>query len=176
MAQNRAEMTRTARVLVVLAAPVVTAACFALASAVLPAVRHCLSIYCGSHFDSGGVDFFGRDWFTLPQTIAISLGIAVGAYLLSRGLLPRLLRWTPVGFGMLSLAFIVALTLPPRIVGPAPQLPCSTPGAEGPIVGACTVGPEPTDDRVPERGAVAVVGMACLAAGVLTDRRRRETE
>lgn len=156
----------------VLAAPVVTIACFALALSLLPAVRQCYAIYCGAHFDTGGVDVFGRDLFTLPQTIVIGLGIAVGAYLLARGLLPRLLRWTPIGFGVLSLTFVVALTLPSWVVGPAPQVPCSTPGADGPIAGSCTVGPVPTDDRVPERGAVAVAGIACLAASVLMDRRR----
>jgi hypothetical protein len=66
---------------VVLAALLVTIACFALALTVLSAVRNCVSIYCGSHFDSGGVDAFGRDWFTLAETIVIGLGIAVGAYL-----------------------------------------------------------------------------------------------
>jgi hypothetical protein len=154
----------------------VTIAFFAVASTMLPAVRRCLSIYCGSRFDSGSVDVFGRDLFTLSSTVAIGLGIAVGGCLLARGLLPRPLRWTPVGFGVLSLAFVVALTLPSRIVGPAPQVPCSTPGADGPISGACIVGPEPTDDRIPERGAIAFAGIACFAAGVLTDRRRRETE
>jgi len=169
-------MTRSARVLIVLAAPLVTIGCVGLAWTGLPAVRQCYSIYCGPRFDSGGIDVFGRDLFTLPQTIAVGLGIAVGAYLLSRGLLPQFLRWTSVGFGVLSLTFVVGLTLPSRIVGPAPQVPCSTPGADGAIAGSCTVGPTPTDDRAPERGAIAVVGMACLAAGVLTDRRRREAE
>ena len=162
--------------LLVLAAPLVTIVFILVASTLLPAVRRCHSIYCGSHFDSGGVDVFGRDNLTLSQTVVVGLGVAVGAYLLARGLLPRLVPWTSVGFAMLSLAFIVALTLPSRTVGPAPQVPCSTPGPDGPIAGACVVGPVPSDDRLPERGVIAFAGMACLAAGVLADRRTTEAE
>lgn len=153
-------------------------AALAVASAVagwgvmLPGPRWCGSRSCGAAFDPGGVNVFGEQHFTLAQTAVIAAGVVVGVFLLARVVLPAWLAWTSAGLGIAVLALAVVVALPEFETGPAPSVPCSTPGPDGPISGQCPSGPAPVDPRVADRAAILAIGTASVAGGILLDRRR----
>lgn len=138
----------------------------------LPNVRFCGSISCGD-FDPGGIDVFGHQNYTPAQTIAIAVAIVVGSFMLTRAALPRDEMWTSVAASILILMVVLALAVPPDVVGAAPTRPCSTPGQNGRIQGECVTGPAPTDGRLPDRILLLVAGLAVLAVGLTVDRQRR---
>jgi hypothetical protein len=113
---------------------------------------------------------FGAGLFTLAQTFAMAVGIWTAALLLSRAIAPSLLG-TSLGLGVAALALVIAVTLPSPVVGTAPSTPCTTPGQNGPVSGACVTRPAPTDRRSVDRGLVIVVGAAAVALGVWRDTR-----
>jgi hypothetical protein len=139
----------------------------------LPGVKECLSIFCGD-FDAGGMDVFGDELLTAAQTALTALALVVGGYLLARAVLPAGWTWTAVGAGLLVLVVAVSLALPSRVVGAAPTRPCSSPGQDGPVPEACVVGSPPTDDRVPQRGLLLLLGVCGVLLGLAADRRRSE--
>ena len=139
---------------------------------ILPGVKQCLSIYCGSSFDSGGANIFGHDWLTPAQTGLTALGILAGGFLLALAILPDGKTWTALGAGFLVLAVLVSLALPSRSTGLAPTRPCSTPGANGPVSGTCVTGPTPTDDRASDRLGLVILGVVFLLVGIAADRKR----
>jgi hypothetical protein len=145
---------------------------FALASYVLPFPTPCLSITCGKRFDSGGVNVFGRDIFTLPQTAVMIVGILAAAILVGRAIFPTLPR-ASLAAGIAVLAVIVAVTLPSRVIGEPPTVPCSTSGPNGSEFGACVSGPTPTDPRGLERLGLVSLGGIAIALAVLRDLRSR---
>ena len=87
------------------------------------------------------------------------------AVLLARGLLPWRLRWTPLAFGILMLASVVAIALP------APRPPVSNPGGDGAVAGRCVTEAPPFDDRLPERALILAAGLAGITVGVVFNRR-----
>jgi hypothetical protein len=161
------------RVLLVLAAPLVSVAFLEIAAR-LPGVRMCASINCGTNFDPGGVNIFHYQMFTAAQSVLLALGILAGISLLARGLLPPRLRWTSVGLGVLVLAFVIAMTLPSYVVGAAPSIPCSSPGDGGLVAARCDTGSPPVDERFGSRSLVVFVGLTALILGASTDRRKRK--
>jgi hypothetical protein len=138
----------------------------------LPGPRWCGSLSCGSAFDPGGLNVFGEQHFTLAQTAVIAAGVVVGVFLLARAVLPAWLAWTSVGLGTAVLALSVVVSLPEFETGPAPSVPCSTPGPDGPIAGRCSTGSAPVDPRVADRAASLAVGPGSVAGGLVLDRRR----
>jgi hypothetical protein len=50
-------------------------------------------------------------------------------------------------------------------------VPCTTPGPNGPVAGACITGPTPTDSRSVDRGLVLVAGAVAVALGVWRDSK-----
>jgi hypothetical protein len=122
------------------------------------------------HCDSGAVNVFGAGLFTLAQTLVMAVGIWTAALLRSRAIVPSLVG-TSLGLGAAALALVIAITLPSPVVGAAPSTPCTTPGPNGSVGGACITGPAPTDSRSVDRGLVLVVGVAAVALGAWRDTR-----
>src|SRR6266487_2043807 len=94
------------RVLLVLAAPVVTVGLIMVAWLALPGVRQCPSISCGTNFDPGGTRVFGDEVFTPAQSFVMAFAIWAGAFLLGRGVLPARRLWTSATFGLAVFAFV----------------------------------------------------------------------
>jgi hypothetical protein len=122
------------------------------------------------HCDSGAVNVFGAGLFTRVQTVVMALGIGTAALLWSRAIMPSL-RATSLGVGIAALALVVAITLPSPVVGAAPSVPCTTPGPNGAVLGACATGPAPTDSRTGDRGLILIAGAVAVALGVWRDSR-----
>jgi hypothetical protein len=160
------------RVALVVAAPVVLIGFFAVAWGLLPGPNACISVSCGPHYDPGGANVFGHEDFTIEQSIVMALGIWMSAAVFGSAVLPATRRRTAAGFGLLSLALVIAFTLPSPETGPAPSTPCFTPGPSGPIVGGCQTGPPPIDERFRDRVLVAGAGLLALGAAAAVDRRR----
>jgi hypothetical protein len=165
-----AKMTTTRRLGSVVAGLVVLFVAYAL-TLELPGVRFCDG-WCSRSFDPGDVPVFGRYMFTLAQTIVLGAGIWAGGSFVSRAILPHGFRWTAVASGAFVLSIVVALSLPSSQTGPAPSVPCSTPGPDGPNMGACQTGPPPMDERPRDRALVLAAGLTPLVIGVSLDRRR----
>ncbi len=161
------------RILLAAGAPLVFLGLWWFAWVVLPGVHRCISISCGAHFDPGGLNVFGEQFFTPAQTVDVAAGIFVASFMLALALLPRNSPWTPAGMGALALAVVIALALPSPTTGPAPSIPCSTPGPHGPVSGACATGPAPVDARIRDRALVLAGGFLALGLGLGTDRRRK---
>jgi hypothetical protein len=164
-------MTVMRRVALVLAGPIVLAGLLAVA-ALMPGVRQCVSISCGSHFDPGGANVFGHEVLTPEQSIVVAFGIWGAAVLFGRGVLPARSWWLPIGFGLFALATVVAFTLPSWTIGPPPSIPCVSPGVNGLAQGRCITGPPPVDDRLWDRAIVEGAGVVALGAASLIDRKR----
>ncbi|MFL5738415.1 MAG: hypothetical protein ACJ76P_13955 [Actinomycetota bacterium] len=137
---------------------------------VAPGPHSCPSISCPG-FDSGTVHFLGSDRFTLVELLLIGTALVAGAFGLAWGVL----RWK-IGLGAAFTAFAVAVVLaawiPTRVVGAAPSVVCSTPGADGPVSSRCETGPAPTDPRVGERLLLGLSGLVVLGIAVGVDRSR----
>lgn len=137
----------------------------------LPGPRPCPSFDCGN-FNSGAVNVFGSDNLTVPQTLALGIGIWAAAWLLARSVFPvRVL--TSAGIATAVLALALAWLLPERVIGPAPSVVCSTPDSRGhPVYGRCDTGPAPVDNRAGDRALVLTAGLAVLGVAVMGDRTR----
>jgi hypothetical protein len=159
------------RIWVFLIGPSIVISAFALTE-LLPPVRSCEG-WCGPSFDTGSVSVFGRENLTALQTAVLLLGIWAGSYVVLRAVLPAHLRWTSVGAALFLVAFVVAVALPSETVGEAPSVPCSTPGQNGPVMGECTTGTAPQDERLMDRAMVLAAGAIALAASLSFDRRSR---
>jgi hypothetical protein len=162
------------RAALVVAAPVVLVGSLEVAWRLLPGVQWCPGLIPGSGAacDTGGAKVFGFLLFTPAQSVVMALGIWAAAAVFGRGVLPARSRWTPVGFGVLALAVVIAFTLPSPTTGSAPSVPCSTPGPSGPVVGRCVTGSPPVDERLSDRAATAAAGLLAFGVAALLDRRR----
>jgi hypothetical protein len=163
-------MRASHRILLAASAAVALVACLGVSWYLLPGPRECLGSLVPVRCDSGAVNVFGAGLFTLVQTLVMAAGIWTAALLLSRAIMPSLMG-TSLGLGMAALALVVAITLPSPAVGAAPSTPCTRPGPNGAVAGACTIGPAPTDSRSVDRGLVLVAGAAAVALGVWRDSK-----
>jgi hypothetical protein len=159
------------RIWAFLIGPSIVLAAFALTE-LLPPVRSCEG-WCGPGFDPGSVPVFGRHNLTPLQTAVLLLGIWAGSYVVLRAVLPAHLRWTSVGAALFVVALAVAVALPSETVGEAPSIPCSTPGANGPVMGRCVTGIAPQDERLTDRAMVLATGAIGLGVALSIDRRGR---
>jgi hypothetical protein len=138
---------------------------------VAPVPRSCPSFTCPG-FDSGAVNVLGSDRFTLPEVLLIGSAIVTAA----SGLAWGILRWRiarSLGFVIFVMAVVVALWIPSRVIGRSPSVVCSTPGADGPILGRCPTGPPPTDPRTGERLLLVLGGAVVFGRATASDRFRR---
>jgi hypothetical protein len=166
------------RLVLAACAAVVLAACLGVSWYLLPGPKGCVGSgafvpsgpFAPSHCDPGAVNVFGAGVFTLLQTLVMAVGIGTAALLWSRAIMP-LLRGTSLGVGIGALALVVAITLPSPVVGAAPSVPCTTPGPNGAVLGACATSPAPTDSRTADRGLVLIAGAVTVALGVWRDSR-----
>jgi hypothetical protein len=165
-------MRASYRISLAASAAVVLAACLGVSWYLLPGPHECIGPFIRVQCDSGAVNVFGAGLFTLPQTLVMAVGIWSTALLWSRATVPSLLG-TSFGLGAAALALVIAITLPSPVIGAAPSTPCTTPGPNGPVSGACVTGPVPTDSRTVDRGLVLVVGAAAVALGVWRDSKSR---
>jgi hypothetical protein len=78
---------------------------------------------------------------------------------------------TSLGLSIAALGVVVAITLPSPALGAAPSEPCTTPGPNGTVTGACITGPAPTDSRSVDRGVILVAGATAITLGVWRDSR-----
>ena len=163
-------MRASHRILLAASAAVVLVACLGVSWYLLPEPHACIGPFIRVHCDSGAVNVFGAGLLTLAQTLVIGVGIWTAAVLWSRAIVPSLLG-TSLGLGVAALALVIVITLPSPVVGAAPSTPCTTPGPNGSVAGACTTGPAPTDSRSVDRGLVLVAGAAAVALGVWRDSK-----
>jgi hypothetical protein len=77
-----------------------------------------------------------------------------------------------LAFTAFALAVALAAWIPTRVIGPAPSVVCSTPGADGPVFGRCETGPTPTDPRLGERVLLGLSGLVVLGVAVGADLSR----
>jgi len=148
----------------------VLTACLGVSWYFLPGPKGCIGAFVPIQCDFGAVNIFGAGLFTLPQTVVMAVGIGTAALLWSRAVMPSL-RATSLGIGIAALALVAAITLPSPVVGAAPRVPCTTPGQNGAVLGACATGPAPTDSRTADRGLVLIAGAVAVALGVWRDSR-----
>jgi hypothetical protein len=163
-------MKASHRVALPASAAVVLAVCLGVSWYLLPGPRGCFGSFVPVRCDSGAVNVFGAGLFTLVQTLVMAVGIWTAALLLSRAIMPSLMG-TSLGLSIAALALVVAITLPSPVVGAAPSVPCTTPGPNGAVAGACITGPAPTDSRSVDRGLVLVAGAAAVTLGLWRDSR-----
>jgi hypothetical protein len=137
---------------------------------VAPAPQGCPPIACPG-FADGAVRFLGSDRYTLSELLLTGTALVTGAFGLAWGLL----RWR-IGLTAAFTAFVFAVALaasiPTRVIGPAPSVVCSTPGADAPVFGRCETGPAPTDPRLGERLLLGLSGLVVLGVAVGAERSR----
>jgi hypothetical protein len=149
---------------------VVLGVCLGTSWYLLPGPRGCLGAFVPVRCDSGAVNVFGADLFTLVQTVVMAVGIWTAALLLARAIMPSLMA-TSLGLSIAALAVVVAITLPSPALGAAPSEPCTTPGLSGPVIGACITGPAPSDSRSVDRGLILLAGATAITLGLWRDSR-----
>ena len=157
-------MNRRTRALLAMTSPVALSLAAITALFVLPPPLICRSIDCGD-FRGGAVDVFGTGNFTFAQTIVMSVGILVSAWLLASAILSWRI-WLTAGVAAFVLALVLAWSLPSRTILPAPSVPCTTPAGPGgpPVLGQCETAPPPIDTRLGLRLLVVAVGIGVVVA------------